>query len=85
MSKMLAILTMLVDCLRLFLTIELQIYHKQINVIIYNEGKEVIDFESFKWRTTEQKSAAFKNAINWLLKFAFNTINETEFNQIIHQ
>ena len=81
MHKLIALLSMLVDSLRLFLLIELQIYQQQINIIIYSQDKSVRDFELFKWQTDTQKSEAIKSAINWLLKYAINSLTERNLNE----
>lgn len=81
MQRLIAILSMLVDCLRLFMVIELQISSDRINIIIFTKHNNVRDYEIFPWKNEKENADAIKLAIHWLLQYAISVINEGSSNE----
>jgi hypothetical protein len=76
MKELLALLVILSDSLLTFMNIQIEYYSQSITIIIYNNNKQVDDYESFHWSSDFEKNIVLRRAINWLLDQAIKSFNK---------
>lgn len=76
MKELIALLVILSDSLLTFMNIQIEYYSQSITIIIYNNNKQVDDYESFRWYSDFEKNIVLRRAINWLLDQAIKSFNK---------
>lgn len=76
MKELIALLVILSDSLLTFMNIQIEYYSQSITIIIYNNNKQVDEYESFHWSSDFEKNIVLRRAINWLLDQAIKSFNK---------
>lgn len=71
-----ALLIILSDSLITFINIHLEYYAQSIVIIIYDDQKEVNEYQSFHWNSDFEKNIVISRAITWLLDQAIKHISK---------